>query len=359
MCFSLSLKAMWNLMHVMQVIVFTSHIVEWPANTLLLLESMHEAITLEELLGSIEDAIFSDGILGGSNEEKSDSSEMSLFIRYKLFVCMLVLLIVLVLVYLVLYILMRSMRNCTHKLMIIIRNKLFYSAWIRYLIEGNLFITFDAVFFLSEHGGFSSNKKSLSTIFRMAVLIVLVLWIFFAAIFPLVKYQYLHDETFKRKFGSLYEGFDTKRKIAIVYFSVFCFRRLSLVLCLLWLRNQLRILIHVYIVIYSGFFTYLAHAQPNIETSMNWLETFNEVAVVLLHYIMLFFVYGTAVEPATQWEAGNAAVTLIAVVFCANIVYLVLTVGRKIFKRRFLRQIRATKLREAKLRKLRMLTLLN
>ena len=52
-CFSLSLKAMWNLMHVMQVIVFTLYVVKWPANAELLIESMREAITLEDLLDSL------------------------------------------------------------------------------------------------------------------------------------------------------------------------------------------------------------------------------------------------------------------------------------------------------------------
>ena len=52
-CFSLSLKAMWNLMHVMQVIVFTLYVVKWPANAELLIEAMREAITLEDLLDSL------------------------------------------------------------------------------------------------------------------------------------------------------------------------------------------------------------------------------------------------------------------------------------------------------------------
>lgn len=45
---SISLKAMWNLMHVMQVITYLRFLVEWPANTQTLLDSMYNAITLEE-----------------------------------------------------------------------------------------------------------------------------------------------------------------------------------------------------------------------------------------------------------------------------------------------------------------------
>jgi len=48
---------MWNLMHVMQVIVFTLYVVEWPANAELLIEAMKEAITLENLLNSFYEEV--------------------------------------------------------------------------------------------------------------------------------------------------------------------------------------------------------------------------------------------------------------------------------------------------------------
>ena len=59
-CFAVSLKTMWNLMNIMQVIVFTLYVVKWPANAELVIEAMLEAITLENLLGSIYAEILPD-----------------------------------------------------------------------------------------------------------------------------------------------------------------------------------------------------------------------------------------------------------------------------------------------------------
>ena len=47
-------------MNIMQVIVFTLYVVKWPANAELVIEAMLEAITLENLLGSIYAEILPD-----------------------------------------------------------------------------------------------------------------------------------------------------------------------------------------------------------------------------------------------------------------------------------------------------------
>ena len=52
---SISMQAMWNLMHVMQVITYLRFIVEWPANTQTLLDSMYNAITMEEQINEFNE----------------------------------------------------------------------------------------------------------------------------------------------------------------------------------------------------------------------------------------------------------------------------------------------------------------
>ena len=51
---------MWNLMHVMQVMAYLRLLVEMPANSNIILLSMHNAITLENIINSFYDSIFSD-----------------------------------------------------------------------------------------------------------------------------------------------------------------------------------------------------------------------------------------------------------------------------------------------------------
>ena len=62
-CFTVSLKAMWNLMHVMQIIVFTLYVVNWPANGEILIKAMQEAITLDDFLGTFYEQVLPDELL--------------------------------------------------------------------------------------------------------------------------------------------------------------------------------------------------------------------------------------------------------------------------------------------------------
>ena len=52
-CLAISLKAMWNLMHVMQVMAYLRLLTSHPANSEMMLKSMHNAITLEHLIDEV------------------------------------------------------------------------------------------------------------------------------------------------------------------------------------------------------------------------------------------------------------------------------------------------------------------
>lgn len=60
LCLAASLKAMWNLMHVMQVLAYFRLMINWPANSHMMLQSMHNAITLDNLLNGLYDGFFDD-----------------------------------------------------------------------------------------------------------------------------------------------------------------------------------------------------------------------------------------------------------------------------------------------------------
>lgn len=45
---SVSLKAMWNMVHVLQIIIFLPEILDFPPNTMLFINSLNEAIELEQ-----------------------------------------------------------------------------------------------------------------------------------------------------------------------------------------------------------------------------------------------------------------------------------------------------------------------
>ena len=61
---------MWNLMHVMQVMAYLRLLVDWPANANMMLLSMHNAITLENIINDLYDSIW-----GGLSEEFGEDDE--------------------------------------------------------------------------------------------------------------------------------------------------------------------------------------------------------------------------------------------------------------------------------------------
>ena len=61
------MKAMWNLMHVMQVLVYLDMLIRWPLNAEMMLESVHEAITLDNILPDYESILF-----GEDDSEKEE-----------------------------------------------------------------------------------------------------------------------------------------------------------------------------------------------------------------------------------------------------------------------------------------------
>ena len=73
-CLAISLKAMWNLMHVMQVMAYLRLLTNHPANSEMMLKSMHNAITLEHLI----DEFYSNYLVNLSDNFSSSSVEVQL-----------------------------------------------------------------------------------------------------------------------------------------------------------------------------------------------------------------------------------------------------------------------------------------
>ena len=72
----------------------------------------------------------------------------------------------------------------------------------------------------------------------IAMISIFVIWPFFAGIFLLCKRKQLEDEVFKSKCNSMYAGVRVKEACALMYTSMFCLRRLSIVVTLYLLEKK-------------------------------------------------------------------------------------------------------------------------
>lgn len=121
---------------------------------------MHNAITLENISEAGLD--YATESLELAKEKVSDENlqakginDPDFFKSLGLFTIILVVMLAL----LGIYYLIKLCSNvpCFGKIKILLKKKLFYSSWIRYLIESNLKVTHNSIFFLAITGGFSDK----------------------------------------------------------------------------------------------------------------------------------------------------------------------------------------------------------
>ena len=71
--------------------------------------------------------------------------------------------------------------------------------------------------------------------------------------------------------------------------------------------------------------------KPHTEVIHNALEYFNELSVLMMQYLMIFFLAGGQVEPEHQWQIGFAGMAILGLVFSVNIVALMYLTIRRIY----------------------------
>ena len=209
-----SLKAMWNLVNVMQVVTYLKNIPNNPANVEMILKTIHNAITLEHLRDMAYEwqmDSFERASQRVSNEELNSVgiTNVSLFWSLGSFALAFVLLLILFGI----YYLAKFLRKTFPKLKYVedkIREKLFYNGFIRYMITANLKLTHTSLFFLAITGtSFDSASDAISSISKVFILVLIVVWNVFITCFIFFNRNRLEKPEFRIKFNSMYDGLKT------------------------------------------------------------------------------------------------------------------------------------------------------
>ena len=188
-------------------------------------------------------------------------------------------------------------------------------------------MTHNCIFFLYISGGFVEIEETVSSVIRIILLTIIVIWPFFMTAFLYFKRKRLDEHVFKQKIIAMYNGINTKKFTALMYTSLFCIRRLLLVCILLSLQLILNTSGFWLIIAYNGlqslYFWYMTSVRPHEETIHNKLEYINELCVISMQYSMIHFISGSGIDPKIQWNIGIAAMVLIGTVFLVNIIVLI------------------------------------
>ena len=156
-----SLKTMWNMIHFMQIIAYMRLLINWPANARMILQSMHYATTLENLINEAYETLFAQfGLKDKYDEteeqrilEENDINYENVYMSIGIFGIVLTFLLVISLFYVLVKFISRRLK-CCRSLKNYLQSKLFYNVWIRYMLESNLKMTHNFIFYLSISGGF-------------------------------------------------------------------------------------------------------------------------------------------------------------------------------------------------------------
>ena len=154
---------MWSILNVMQVVAYTRLYSNWPANIMTIMDNVQLAITMDIFYDSLinfgkdQYEIAADKILN-ENLSKNGVSDPNLYKNLSILVFIFVSLVFLLLIYFLCKLIYTKCPK-VRVLKDILKKKLFYSAWIRFLIEGNIKLTHNTVVYLVILGSFESASE--------------------------------------------------------------------------------------------------------------------------------------------------------------------------------------------------------
>ena len=130
----------------------------------------------------------------------------------------------------------------------------------------------------------------------------------------------------------MYLGNKTKNLSTSCYHSVFCVRRLFLVLIYAAFRTRdvgHVVMICSFLVVQSVYVLYTSCFLPHIENVFNYLELASEIGLILLAYTGL--VYAISLETQTaQWTLGYVSIGITILIVLVNVSAMILFAVRKI-----------------------------
>ena len=149
------------MVHILQVIIFLPYLIGYPANADLILDSIEEAVTLKKITLDFQIAVlpaeWSEYL---KEDEEVRGVSKNLIKGLGIFAVVMLLLIFLLILYINLRFCRSRNLNCCNELYKKLSKSLFYDSFIRYMIESNLDITYENIFFVHLFMSFETNWQA-------------------------------------------------------------------------------------------------------------------------------------------------------------------------------------------------------
>ena len=148
-------------MHIMQILIFLINVLNWPANSEFVLLSIKEAVTLQAITDQFYELVLPNEFLNEKDWDSLDNPSTALILSIAIFGVVLLVLLILIILYCLFKPCAEKLGGIFRKIWLFLRARLFYNVWLRYMIEGNLSISYHTIFFLDKEMSFATTITTL------------------------------------------------------------------------------------------------------------------------------------------------------------------------------------------------------
>jgi len=316
-----SLKSMWNLLNVAQVIAYLRLITLWPANGLVALEFIEDGITLRKITKPMMEfgtSSFSDlnTTLDDVALQKQGIENPSLVKSLGIFFFAIIVIALLILA----IALMRRLKKkyeLVQKAIDLINKKLYYNGFLRYMVTGNLKLTHSGFSFVALAFATTDKISAFNLVLAIGICLLIIAWPIFVAIWMEKHKDELLDADLKHKFGTLYQGTKIDERSERLYTVAFSVRRMLLVLSVVCFPTHMFLRVQCFLWLQSFYIIYVGWVQPHEEALYNFLEIFNESLLLVLGYHLFIFTPFVG-DVSAQYTMGWSSIAIIVLIIGTN-----------------------------------------
>lgn len=148
------------------------------------------------------------------------------------------------------------------------------------MLEAYFLMSISAVYEITK--AYQEGVDSLNLAVAIITIIYLIAFPVLSMIFLLKNLKRLQTKRMISKYGSLYQNVDPTRPEALMFTTLFCFRRLhfSLLICILSDSIVLQIMAADFLIL--AMLAFYTSQRPMKDAMNNAVQIFNEVAIILL-----------------------------------------------------------------------------
>ena len=125
------------------------------------------------------------------------------------------------------------------------------------------------------------------------------------------------------RFKPIYDGLDPRKSSGLMYFVIFCYRRLLYIFILVYMKDwpAMQVFTKIYVTLISMF--YILKVQPHDDSFTNKMEVINESCILLFNYHLLLLLNSPGGPPELPFQLGWSFISVFIIFLMSNVSILI------------------------------------